>query len=104
MATLEEILINANVGGSYLFISLASGAISNLLQKPVILNSIIVNSASMPFTIYDNASGASGTIIVSQDAAAAPYTLMVGARIINGMTMQAPGIATSKITLVTTPV
>ncbi len=99
MAELNEQLIDSLKSDAYVYVSMASGGEVNIFQTPVTVSKIIVNSASMPFTAYDNASGASGGVVVKVDSATGPYSLLVGVKVLQGLTIVGPAIAAPSLTI-----
>lgn len=100
----EEILTDSERGGAYLYVSLASGVVSSPIQQPITLDRVVVSAASLSFQMYDNASGASGTLIFDFASAPAPYAVQVGAKILNGLTIPAQALLNGKITIVYRPI
>lgn len=99
MDALENSMMKIDEGNSYSFVSMASGIVVNIFQTPKTISRLVVNSASTPLTGYDNASGASGSIVFNLDSAAAPYGILVGAKLLQGLTVTGAAVASSSITV-----
>lgn len=99
MAELNEQIITSLESDAYKYVSMASGVEVNIFQSPVTISKIIVNSASTPFTAYDNASGASGGVFLTAASSATPQTLLVGAKLLEGLTIVGPAIDTPSLTI-----